>query len=202
MFTMDSQPSACAFDALFAMNVPHVIEMIFLSLDYASLKECCNVSTTCKKHLKSESFRKRAQSVFEREIVCEEEKFWTAVKSGRAIDVKRVLSGGMMNVNNVKPPRGRLSCVTPLTEAAWKGHTNVFKVLLDEGADVDKAENYRRTPLIVAATMGNEIMVRHLLEKGANIHIVDKDGWTPLRKATYWGHKNVVKLKVVLVYIR
>ena len=82
------------------------------------------MSNTWKKHLKSESFRKRAQSVFEREIAWEEKKFWAAVKSGRAREVKRILSVGMMDVNNVKPPRGRLSRVTPLTDAAWKNWVN------------------------------------------------------------------------------
>ena len=38
--TMDARPSdgACAFDKLFARSVPHILEEIFLSLDYESLK--------------------------------------------------------------------------------------------------------------------------------------------------------------------
>ena len=67
-------------------------------------------------------------------------------------------------------------------------------MLLDEGADANKAERNERTPLIVAATLGKEDMVRLLLDSGAYTNLADKDGWSPLHKAVCWGHYNVVKL--------
>ena len=36
------------FDKLFVMNVPHILEKIFLSLDYESFKKCHDVSNTWK----------------------------------------------------------------------------------------------------------------------------------------------------------
>ena len=178
-------------EALFARNVPHILEMIFLSLDYQSLKACLNVGNTWREHLKSESFQRRAKSVFANEISYEEEKIWDAVKCGRADELRRILSGGMVDVKLVKSPTGSK---TLLTEAAWKGHTNVVRVLLEEGADANKADHYDRTPLIVAATSGYEDMARLLLDGGAKTYLTDKDGWTPLNKAAYWDHIKVVKL--------
>ena len=58
----------------------------------------------------------------------------------RASDVRGLLSGGMVDVNKAKR-RGR---TTPLIEAAWKGHSNVVQVLLDEGAEADRADHYER----------------------------------------------------------
>ena len=34
----------CAFGTLFTRNVPHILERIFLSLDYYSFNECLNVN--------------------------------------------------------------------------------------------------------------------------------------------------------------
>ena len=117
-------------------------------------------------------------------------KFWDAVRSGTASDVKEALSSGVVDVNC----KSDIGNSTPLTEAAWKGHTNVVKVLLDEGALANEAERYDRTPLIVAATLGNEDMARLLLDNGAKTNLADKDGWNPLHKAALRGHVNIIKL--------
>ena len=36
--------ATCAFDTLFAINIPHIFEKIFFSLDYKSYKKCFEVS--------------------------------------------------------------------------------------------------------------------------------------------------------------
>ena len=50
----------CAFDTLFTKHVPHILEKIFLSLDYESFKSCCQASNAWKKVLTSESFQSKA----------------------------------------------------------------------------------------------------------------------------------------------
>ena len=49
----------CAFDTLFAKNVPHILEKIFLSLDHKSFRQCREVCQTWKKLLSTESYLKR-----------------------------------------------------------------------------------------------------------------------------------------------
>ena len=49
----------CAFDTLFAKNVPHILEKIFLSLDHKSFRQCRKVCQTWKKLLSTESYLKR-----------------------------------------------------------------------------------------------------------------------------------------------
>ena len=52
----------CAFDMLFAKNVPHILEKIFLSLDLKSYKACLKVNSTWHRILTSESFCKKAEA--------------------------------------------------------------------------------------------------------------------------------------------
>ena len=55
-------------------DIPHILEKIFLMLDYTSLKECFEVSLDWRKILKSESFQKKAKDVFAVEIAMDGKK--------------------------------------------------------------------------------------------------------------------------------
>ena len=70
-------------DILFTRNVPHIIEMIFLSLDYKSLKVCFEVSNTWNELLTSESFQRKATSVFQYELLEDERKLWLVSSEGK-----------------------------------------------------------------------------------------------------------------------
>ena len=52
------------FATLFENAVPHISERIFFSLDYESFKTCLNVSKVWKELLTSQTFRRRAKTVF------------------------------------------------------------------------------------------------------------------------------------------
>ena len=56
------------FDTLMTKNVPHILEKIFLSLDYESFKACGKVNNKWKGLLTSESFKTRAELEFKDEI--------------------------------------------------------------------------------------------------------------------------------------
>ena len=105
------------FDTLLTKNVPHIIEKIFLSLDYQSFKRCQVVSNKWSQLLTSDSLKAKAKSVFYGEISeelfdacigecdhddcdCESECDHGDIEcEGNADEVKRLLSSGMVDVN-------------------------------------------------------------------------------------------------------
>ena len=63
----DELASACSFDFLFYRNFPHILEMIFLSLDYESYKSCAEVSNEWKALLSSERYKSKGKTLFKQE---------------------------------------------------------------------------------------------------------------------------------------
>ena len=63
--TRKFQPDCCYFNNLFRRNLIHILETIFLSLDYESLKRCHEVCRTWNEFLSSPSLTSRA---FRREL--------------------------------------------------------------------------------------------------------------------------------------
>ena len=59
---MDISP----FDLLFKRNVPHILEKIFLYLDYESYKSCLMVNKRWNQFLTSDSFKRIGKSTFDR----------------------------------------------------------------------------------------------------------------------------------------
>jgi len=87
---------------------------------------------------------------------------------------------------------------TALTWAAYKGHEEVVKMLLErEDVNPDQADTkHSQTPLLLAAQGGHEGIVKALLErKDVNPDRADtKYGWTPLSWAAERGHEGIVKM--------
>ena len=75
------------------------------------------------------------------------------------------------------------------------GDTGKVRLLLDHGADVNKATLLGRTPLLVAAsTSGTLATIRLLLEKGADVNAADNSGYTPLIAAASIDNSEAAKL--------
>ena len=85
---------------------------------------------------------------------------------------------------------------TPLIYAAANGHVEVVRVLLECGANVEKANAYQQTAIHGAAWYGYLEVCRLLLEWGAKLNPRDKWKATPLHDAARWGNLSVVKLLV------
>jgi len=98
---------------------------------------------------------------------------------------------------------------SPLLYASRGGLTEVAKVLIDKGANVNYdgsringKENFGVdtvfwTPLHAAARNNNLEICRMLIEKGANINAKDKTtGCTPLHLAVLFGHLDITKLLI------
>eukprot|EP00439_Symbiodinium_sp_Y106_P027476 s730_g3.t1 len=90
--------------------------------------------------------------------------------------------------------------------AAQHRHLDVVHLLIQKGADMEKADYNGRTPLCIASQNGYLDVVRLLIEKGADIDKAENDGWTPVyaRKggatpvwmACQMGHLDVVRLLI------
>jgi len=68
------------------------------------------------------------------------------------------------------------------------------KILLESGADVDKAGGNGIDPLYVASQEGKLEVVKCLVEEGkAEVDKATNDGWTPFKIAKALDHEEVVK---------
>ena len=77
--------ASCSFDKLFTKSVPHLLENIFFSLDFASYKSCMEVNTMWNCLLTSDSYQSTAKSLFHNDIRRDEEKLWDATREGNNI---------------------------------------------------------------------------------------------------------------------
>ena len=160
---------SCPFDKLFAKSVPHIVEKIFLSLDYESYKECINVSRTWNELFTSEHYMKIVKSVFHDSISEDEKKLRRAAREGDAIKVRRLLSIRLLDVNC----NHNVLKMTPLQEASRKGHEATVQLLLNAGADPNVEDCWGWTPLCDAAVGGHKDVMKLLLDGGADTKKAD-----------------------------
>jgi ankyrin repeat protein len=85
---------------------------------------------------------------------------------------------------------------TPLLLACARGHYDVAKLLIADGAEVMARDSGGETPLHKAAAEGHLGVIKLLLEKGAEVNATTDwhTKWTPLHKASLGGCHQVTKL--------
>ena len=94
-------------------------------------------------------------------------------RDGEAEQLGEYLAAGLTpNLTNDKGD-------TLLILAAYRGHADTVRVLVDHGADVTRANDRGQTPLAAAVFKQSDPTVRILLEAGA-----DPDGGNPSARAT------------------
>jgi len=76
------------------------------------------------------------------------------------------------------------------------GHVAAVRLLLDRGADVNRAMDGGFTPLYVAASHGLVTVAQLLLERGADANRAIEDGGAPLHVAAEQGHVKMVELLI------
>jgi hypothetical protein len=83
---------------------------------------------------------------------------------------------------------------TPLHYAAYQGHTELVKLLLAKGAEVNAKDNAGRTPLHSAAGRGHTGSVELLLANGAEVNAKASGDLTTLHYAAAFGRVDAVKV--------
>ncbi|XP_070540511.1 fibronectin type 3 and ankyrin repeat domains protein 1-like [Ptychodera flava] len=90
--------------------------------------------------------------------------------------------------------RDRNSGWTPLMRACTLGgNTEVARVLISSGANVNTKDNDGKTPLMIAALNGHLSLVELLIQKGADIHVKNEFGKTAVDFAGSFDRRRVSK---------
>jgi len=89
---------------------------------------------------------------------------------------------------------GPLNSHPALILAAMEGHTDIVRLLLNAGADVNIQDRYDNTALIKASENGHTDIVKLLLKADAKINTEDYKGCTALIFAAENGRTDVVQL--------
>jgi len=119
-----------------------------------------------------------------------------AVSCGDANAVKSLLEAGVpIACDETQHGAQGGMCETYLQEAASNGHTEVIRVLIDAGEDVNKKSKYGVTALHLAARGGFLASCGILITAGAELAVAEPDtGFVPLHYACRSSQLNVVKL--------
>ena len=180
----NSNSAISTFDTLLTKNVPHILEKIFLSLDYNNLVTCLKVSKCWRKLLSTPKYRK--ELLAKKNMVM---KFYKASYEGDAEEVRKLIYDRMVDVNlNIGP-----GLSTSLILSAKFGSDDVVEVLLKAGADIERGDFWGHTPLYWAVYNDNFRTVKLLLDAGAAVDNKDSKGRTPL---CYAKSRYVIKMLI------
>ena len=106
-----------------------------------------------------------------------------------AADFNQVAIAQLLLSRRADPNIGTDENKTPLLSAAFQGHVEMVRILIDAGADVNAAETrYGYAPLLDAASHGHVDVIRLLLDAGADREARVKDGRTAVQLAEHFGH--------------
>ena len=84
----------------------------------------------------------------------------------------------------------------PLMDCCAGGHSDIFDVLIENGADVNVTRKYEGSPLHTAVFHGNGYIVRKLLDNGANLNVLNNRGNTCI----HFLHLSLECLDILLCY--
>ena len=120
-----------------------------------------------------------------------------AARRGEARALRRLLGVPLRpdySVETQAQLSGDPAGATPLIVASAGGHLEAVRLLLEAGADKDKASQDGGTPLLHAARDGHLEVAQLLLRAGADKDKADRDGYTALIYAASEGYLEVVRL--------
>lgn len=82
--------------------------------------------------------------------------------------------------------------VNALMLACENGHVDIARLLLENGAAIERANSDRDTPLLLAIWANSKEVVELLVEKHANLEHVNADGETALLRAVSYQSEDIV----------
>ena len=85
---------------------------------------------------------------------------------------------------------------TALMLAVDKGDTDITKLLIDKGANLNLQNQNGYTALMIATYKGDTNIVKKLIEKDAGINLQDEKGYTALMIAIYKGNVDIATLLI------
>jgi ankyrin repeat protein len=112
---------------------------------------------------------------------------WHAIWEGQYAGVKQVLDNGL-DANYTHRGISLLQC------AMEARNTDVVRLLIDAGANVDKADPHGWSPLHSAAFSGDTDSLLLALQRAKDPSPKDEYGWTPLDLAAFYRHEDIVKI--------
>ena len=155
------------FDTLFNKNVPHILEKIFLPMDYDSFVSCSKVCKTWAVLLSSEPYNTRYLEKKNNKLC------YHAIKGNTKEVVHLLASGADPNCK-----KG-----VPLYHAITHCYHDMVKQLLNAGADPNLEKRPGKPPLLLALESIAEIdsfesmdMIKQLLDAGADPNIANDHG--------------------------
>jgi hypothetical protein len=124
--------------------------------------------------------------------------WWAAFRGNRPAAEAFLKDRETSGVDVDEVVKGSAGRSTALFQASVRGHTDVGKVLVEAGANVDLGNpDDGATPLFIAAEKGHVDVVRVLVAAHANVdQAKTDDGATPLFTAARNGHVDVVRVLV------
>lgn len=88
----------------------------------------------------------------------------------------------------------KISGATPLWAASLGGHTEVVRILIEGGADVNHGTKTKSSPLRAASFHNRLEVIKYLIEKGADLDAPNIAGQSPLMIAALRNHRESVEL--------
>ena len=112
-----------------------------------------------------------------------------AIQNGNLARVRELLNSGQVNTTT------RFGNWSPLfTAAAGNGGTNMIRLLLNRGANVNSPGYRNAKPLHAACRDGKRDVAQMLIQAGAAVNSRDDYDLTPLHMAVLRGHMNCARL--------